>query len=261
MESMEASISPDAARPPTLRQRLFGCGLWGMLALALLLLLPGSGMGFRTPWARPLARNLVRGLLRLAGISVEARGLQHLPPGPHVLLINHASFFDPIALVALLPARPGYAFVTRQQYRRQVVLWPLVRSLGVVVLERPAGSYTANVSLLREHLSAGECLAVFPEGRFRREPGLQAFHSGIFQAAAAAGVPVVPAGLRGTRVVLPLGSWLPRRTAITLEIGEPVLPARHHPQAADALRQAARKEMLGLCGEGDACGFVDRERC
>ena len=258
---MEASVSPDVAERPTLGQRLAGCGLWVMLALALLVLVPGSGMGFRTPWARPLARGLVRALLRLAGFSVKVLGLEHLPTGPHVLLINHSSFFDPIALVALLPALPGYAFVTRQQYRRQVVLWPLVRSLGVVLLERPAGSYTANVSLLRERLAAGERLAVFPEGRFRREPGLQAFHSGIFQAAAAAGVPVVPAGLRGTREVLPLGSWLPRRAAITLEIGEPVLPARHHPQAADALRQAARGEMLGLSGEVDACGFVDRERC
>lgn len=248
---MDAFIPPDSAERPTLRQRLYGCTLWGMLGMALLVLVPGSGMGFRSPWARPLARVLVRALLRLARLPIRVRGLEHLPKGPHVLLVNHCSFFDPIALVALLPASPGYAFVTRQQYRRQALLWPLVHGLGTVVLARPAGSYSANVRMLKERLAAGESMVVFPEGRFRREPGLQAFHSGIFLAAAAAGVPVVPAGLRGTRDVLRLGCWLPRRAEIVLEIGRPMLPARHHPKAAEGLKRAVRRRMVGMCGEGD----------
>lgn len=258
---MDAFVPPDLPERPSLRQRLTGCGLWGLLGLALLVLVPCSGMGWRSPWARPLARFLVRCLLGLTRFPISVKGLDRLPKGPHVLLVNHCSFFDPIALVALLPARPGYAFVTRQQYRRQAVLWPLVHGLGTVVLARPVGSYAANVSMLRDKLAAGESLVVFPEGRFRREPGLQAFHSGIFLAAVAAGVPVVPAGLRGTRGVLPLGSWLPRRGAITLEIGRPLLPARHHPRASEALRQAARRKVAALCGEVDACGYLDEGRC
>ena len=48
---------------------------------------------------------------------------------------------------------------------------------------------------------AGRRLAVYPEGTLTRRPGLLAFKLGAFAAAAAAGVPVVPVTLHGTRTV------------------------------------------------------------
>ena len=249
---MLAFIPQRHTRSRSLGQRFYGWGVWCLLAMVLAVLVVFAGMGLRTPWARTLAHRLARTAFRLAGMPMRARGLRRLPRRPHVLLVNHSSFVDPLALAALLP--PRYAFVTRRQFRSQLLLWPLVHCLGTVVLARPAGSYSANVKLLTDRLAAGESLVVFPEGRFRREPGLLAFHSGIFMAASAAGVPVVPAALTGTRAVLPLGSWLPRRAPLTLHVGQPMLPARHHPAAADALRNAARKAMLRLSGQPDAAG-------
>lgn len=242
---------PDVAHAAAPPQPLFGYAILGLVAIVIAAQILFSGLGVRTTWARPLARVLVRACLRVAGISVTAHGLEHLPPAPHVLLLNHNSFADPVALIAMLPARPGYAFVTRRQFRSQWLLWPLVHGMGTLVLNHAAGSYEQNVSLIREHLAKGDSLVVFPEGRIPREPGLLKFHSGVFLAAMQAGVPVVPACLFGTRAVLPLGSWLPRRAAISLCVGVPI-PAGHKRRnegdafAALQLQRAARAEIVRM---------------
>ncbi len=57
---------------------------------------------------------------------------------------------------------------------------------------------------------AGERIVSFPEGTLVRVPGLLGFRLGAFQAAAQAGVPVVPIAIRGTRSILRGGQWRPR---------------------------------------------------
>lgn len=201
--------------------------------------------------ARRLARSFSRAIFRLAGMPVSAIGLERLPAGPHVLIANHASFLDPLLLIALLPADPGYAYTTRRQYRIQALLWPILRSVGTLILRPHAESrHTVNLGILEAALAHGENLVVFPEGEFRREPGLRHFHTGAFVTAAEAGVPLVVAGLRGTRAALPVFSWCPKRRPLTLEIG-PVLHAHgRDAEAAHALAAAARDAMAPLVGEG-----------
>ena len=103
-------------------------GAWAWLVLCTLLpifvlLAALSGSARR---ARRLAQVFARALLALNGMPTKAIGIERLPSGPHVLIANHCSFLDPILLIALLPARPGYVFTTRRQYRIQGLLWPLV---------------------------------------------------------------------------------------------------------------------------------------
>ena len=223
---------------------------WSVLAV----LLPPWGlliMALRKPaLTRPVARTGARLLLRLCGMPSSVRGLERLPGAPHILLVNHSSFLDGIALAALLPAQPGYAFVVRQQFAVQRLLCPRLRALGTVVLAPAgAGSHAGNALRIAHALRHGGNLLVFPEAGFVPEPGLRRFHSGAFVAAAKAGVPLVTAGLRGPRLALRPRRWFLRRTTITLDIG-PVL----QPQTADigTLMYSARRSMLALSGEPDA---------
>lgn len=199
--------------------------------------------------ARPLARTGARLLFRLAGMPLTATGLERLPACPHILLVNHTSFLDGIALIAMLPARPGYAFVVRQQFRVQSLLCPLLRALGtVVLLPAGTGSHAGNAALMARALRRGGSLVVFPEAGFVPQPGLRRFHSGAFVAAAANNAPLVVAGLRGARQALRPRAWLLRRMSMTLEVGPVLLP-----DAADigTLMRSARHGMLGLSGEAD----------
>lgn len=204
---------------------------------------------------RRVAQRAARMLFFLARIPVSAQRLERLPPCPHVLLVNHASFLDAIALTALLPAAPGYTFTTRQQFRAQRLLCPLLKGVGIMVLSsghpKPAGG---NVGRLAAALRRGESLVVFPEGGFAADPGLKPFHSGAFVAAANARVPIVVAGLRGTRAALPLGTWWPRRVALTLEIGQ-IFPPKAYDRAIVLGQLAtARQAMATLAGEETVAG-------
>ena len=68
-------------------------------------------------------------------------------------------------------------------------------------------------------------------------------------------MPVLPAAIRGTRMLLRDGQWLPRRNPVTLTIGSPLFPPSSAPDAfasAVQLRDAARAFILTHCGEADA---------
>lgn len=230
-------------------------GAYAWLVFAIVLLLAGSiiAMLRRPRYSRPLARGAARTIFLLAGIRISAQGLGRLPHEPHILLVNHTSFLDAIVLVALLPARPGYAFVARQQYRSQAVLCPLLRAIGTIVLQDADSLHrSSNVSLLRIALRRRDNLIVFPEGRFTPEEGLGHFHTGAFVAAASEKVPLVIAGLHGARTVFRLGNWLPRHAAIELKIGAVLIPQGKDEDSLSRLSEAAYEAMLPLTGETDA---------
>ena len=228
----------------------YGYYTWAMFAVLLLMFGALALSAGRVQRARRLARFFSRWMFRLAGMPVSARGLEHLPAEPHVLLANHTSFLDAILLSALLPSTPGYAFVTRRQFALQNLLWPFLRSVDTLIL-KPHGvlPHGGNVERMRSALQQGENLIVFPEGTFGPEPGLKAFHSGIFIAAAKARVPLVVVGLHGAREALRQGTWMPKRLPLALEIGTTLKPDGEDANAIHSLMLAARKEMMELTGE------------
>lgn len=232
---------------------LFGMYAWLLFSFALL----GCGtliLLLRKPArTRPLARAGLRMVFRLAGMPLSASGLERLPSTQHVLMVNHASFLDGLALLALLPAHPGYAFVVRQQFRSQRLLCPLLRSLGTVVLTPTgAGSGAGNAALIRRALLHGVNLVIFPEAGFVAQPGLRRFHSGAFRVAMKHRVLLVPAGLHGTRKALPVHRWFPQRAAISLAIGSPLYPPGISPAAIADTMFRVRQAILPLTGEPDA---------
>jgi 1-acyl-sn-glycerol-3-phosphate acyltransferase len=99
--------------------------------------------------------------------------------------------------------------------------------------------------------SLGDPLLFFAEGTFQRAPGLLPFHVGAFTVAAAAGVPVIPVAVRGTRSILRGDQWFPRRGAISLEVGPSLEPKSSDWSSALELRDAARVWLLAHCGEPD----------
>ena len=185
-------------------------------------------------------------------MPVRTRGMQDLPETAHLLLVNHSSYFDALALCAALPPRLGHVFVAKREFATQPAMHAFLRGLGTLFVERFAATKSAeDVQAIVAALLHGEKLVIFPEGTFTREAGLKPFHMGAFVAAARADVPIVVAGLRGTRLVLRDQTWLPRLESLSLEIGETFRPHGNDWAAAIRLRDAARAEMLHRCGEHD----------
>jgi 1-acyl-sn-glycerol-3-phosphate acyltransferase len=71
------------------------------------------------------------------------------------------------------------------------------------------------------------------------------------------GAPLVPLGISGTRSVLRAEQWFPRRGAVSVTIGTPIMPSGTDWNAALQLRDTARAQMLQYCGEPDLAAEFD----
>jgi 1-acyl-sn-glycerol-3-phosphate acyltransferase len=174
-------------------------------------------------------------------------------PGPVVVAANHQSYLDAIVLTALLP--PRFAYVVKKELEKSFATRLLLRGLGAVFVERfdPAQGMEETRKVL-DVLRGGTSLVIFPEGTFRRGPGLLPFRLGTFVVAAEAGVPVVPLVIQGTRSVLRGDSPFPRRGTASVAALPPVLPQGTGWTAAVDLRDSVRAAILERCGEPDLGG-------
>jgi 1-acyl-sn-glycerol-3-phosphate acyltransferase len=233
-------------------RRIFAGWCWTIFVLlgvpvaALVTILQRPAIG------RHLVHGAARAFLALTGMPVRAGGIAALPETAHVLLVNHCSYVDALVLYAALPPRLGHIFVAKREFVEQPAMHAFLRGLGTLFVERFEASKSAqDVEEIVAALRRGAKLVIFPEGTFSREAGLKPFRMGAFVAAARADVPMVVAGLRGTRLVLRDRTWMPRFGQMHFEVGKEFLPGGSDWTAAVRLRDATRSEMLRLCGEHD----------
>jgi 1-acyl-sn-glycerol-3-phosphate acyltransferase len=216
----------------------------GLLTLFAVAVLPGQA-------ARAAARIAARTVLRCSGVRVATEGTDRLERLPAcVIVANHASYVDSVALTAALPGR--CTFVAGEWWAPIPLLGFLMRRVGTKFVERTDRAQgLADAQRLTEVARRGEWLVLFPEGSLSAVPGLRPFHLGAFLIAANAGLPIVPVSIAGTRAILPPGRRVVHRGVVHLAIGEPIVPAGTGWDAAVATERAARASIAKRCGEPD----------
>jgi 1-acyl-sn-glycerol-3-phosphate acyltransferase len=209
----------------------------------------------RLAWRWAAARWVARAGLFCMGVPLSVTGAERIPGGDAVLVFNHSSYVDALAIATIAPG--PLTFVAKKELARQVFAGLFLRRLGTAFVERyDIGDSLSDMEAIATQTRQGRLVVFFPEGTLTRRPGLSEFYLGAFRVAAEAGVPVIPGALRGTRAVLRAGQWFPRRAAISLTIGEPIRPAGTDFAAVRDLRDAARAAVLAASGEPDLGGLV-----
>jgi 1-acyl-sn-glycerol-3-phosphate acyltransferase len=246
VEDLEARVRQFVHRAGALAYASYVGGLL-LLTLpalwALLLLCP------RGRHADRLVRGWCRGLLATAGCPVRVEGLENLlGMGPAVFAANHASYLDPIVLLAAIPQE--FRFVAKRELASTPLVGTVIRKVGHLTVERADLSRSvADAERATTMLGEGTSLLFFPEGTFVRAPGILPFRLGCFKAAVEADRPVIPVTIRGTREILPAHTWLPRRGAITVAIGSPIKPEGTGWQEIVRLRDQVRGEIVRRSGK------------
>jgi len=150
------------------------------------------------------------------GLRVEGQ----LPNTACVLVANHASHADTVALFAALPARRRPVVAAAADYwfgRPGRAL--ACRLMGGFPVRRSGGG-CADLAAAAELLAAGHDVIVYPEGTRSRDGSIGEFHSGAQRLATSADVDLVPVGIAGTRELLPVHGRL-RPARVTVRIGSP----------------------------------------
>ncbi len=176
--------------------------------------------------AQRMTSSAVRAYLAAIGCSVPVQGRENLAPGTiRVLVCNHSSYADVLALMGAIGV--DYHFVAKSEVRTMPFIGTFLRKLGHFAFDRAdPHDRLRQADQMEEALRRGESVLVFPEGTFTPQEGVRPFHLGAFKAAVHTGCPIVPLALRGTRQLLRDGTYLPRRTPLSLTVSPALQPAK-----------------------------------
>jgi len=130
-------------------------------------------------------------MLRTMGIALQVEGTPH--PGGTLLVANHISWLDIMAVHAVCPQA---RFVSKADVRAWPLLSRLVDAAGTLYLERERKRDALRVvHVMAQALTAGQTVAVFPEGTTSDGRALLPFHANLLQAAIATGTQVQPVAI------------------------------------------------------------------
>jgi len=165
--------------------------------------------------------------LRVGGTRLEVHGLENIQKGQgYVVVPNHESNWDPLALLAALTGTPLRFVVKKEITGIPVFGWAIVRT-GSVKVERTGDQ--GDVDRIRERMGARPqdiSMLFYAEGTRSRDGGLHAFKKGAFATAIAYRLPVLPVGHAGCYRI-----WQPRVLGlrsgpVVVEVGR-AIPAEH----------------------------------
>jgi 1-acyl-sn-glycerol-3-phosphate acyltransferase len=164
-------------------------------------------------------------------MGVRVRGLENLPSRePFVLIANHSSHLDTLALLNLFPLlrlrriRP----VAAADYfeRNRAVSWFSHTFFNILPIPRHGFTKENHpVERMKAAVASGQSLLLFPEGTRGSGETPAPFHVGVAALAEAfPEIPIVPAYLKNLGRSLPKGEFLPVPFFCQVSLGAPLHP-------------------------------------
>jgi 1-acyl-sn-glycerol-3-phosphate acyltransferase len=189
--------------------------------------------GYRGPVAYWIMKAIISPFLYLLW-RVRVEGRDHVPAeGPVILAANHQSFCDSFFLPFVVKRRVTY--VAKAEYFDSWKTAWFFRAAGQIPMNRSGGDASQRaldtaIGVLRD----GGVLAIYPEGTRAPDSRLHKGKTGVARLSLGCGIPVVPVGLVGTRVVQPPGSMVMRPFhGITVRFGRSLNAEGRHTGPAD----------------------------
>jgi 1-acyl-sn-glycerol-3-phosphate acyltransferase len=185
-------------------------------------------------------------------------GAEHASlPGSLLVAANHTSPYDIPLLMRHVRRRVDFVSIT-EVFRNPVVAG-LYGAMNAFPLERSRPDAPA-VRAILERLGRGRCVALFPEGRFRRGSESMVhtgqIRSGLGRIAKLAGAPILPCAIVGSEGYSRFAAWLPlRRTRYGIAFGPALAPGEPEETERQLVEAVARlhAELVTAIGGTRGC--------
>ena len=171
-----------------------------------------------TPRKQRAVKYFLLTLLKIVA-RVDVQGLENLPAGSFVVVINHLSSFDTLTGIAMGPIRQATTFAAIEHRSDPIGGW-ILDQLGVIWVRRGEADRDA-VKLALEELKSGTVMAMAIEGTRSRTGGLQPGKTGPAFLASRTHVPLVPGAIWGTEKIVSNLKRL-RRSEVHVRFGQPL---------------------------------------
>ncbi len=173
---------------------------------------------------------------KVCGLSYEVEGLANIPTNNAIVLCNHQSAWETIALQNIFPVQ---SFLLKRELLWLPVWGWAMAALDPISINRNTPT-TALRSLLSQgidRLEQGLWVVIFPEGT-RVEPGKKKkFNAGGSLLAERSGYPIIPVAHNAGNY-WPKNSFLKKPGKITVKIGKPISSKN---KKAETINQEAEK--------------------
>lgn len=216
-----------------------GCGGEVGLALTLLAIIRLAVLGLDTVVVAALAiatalfderlayhvaRLWVRVNLFVCGVRVSVRRCAPLDASAaYVFMSNHRSQYDILALVEALEEFQLRWVAKKELTRVPFFGWALKHTGHIIIDRSDHEQAVASLRAARAKMEDGVSVVIFPEGtRSASHQTLLPFKKGGFMLALETGFPIVPIVVRGSRQILPRGSWQASSGTIDVVVGPPI---------------------------------------
>jgi 1-acyl-sn-glycerol-3-phosphate acyltransferase len=146
-----------------------------------------------------------------AGVRLEIEGSENVDPNEsYVVVANHLSNMDVMVCFTAVPVPIRY--LAKKELFSVPLLAQAMRAVGMVEVDRQHRGTATIESVNRQSrhvIERGHSLIIYPEGTRSRSGEPQPFKKGAFTMAAAAGMPLLPLTIHGTREVwAPASPWI-----------------------------------------------------
>ena len=155
----------------------------------------------------------------------EVKGWENIPKRNFILVSNHQSYLD-IIINGYLCVPRRFHFIGQIEGFKIPLKW-LIASLyffsGVIPLNRK--NEQSREKVVKEAISVlkkGDILIIYPEGRRSNNGEIQEGKPGVAKIFLKTGIPILPAGIKGTFELFPPKGKLKIKRIIKINIGKPL---------------------------------------
>ncbi len=180
---------------------------------------------------RPLSRWISMALMKLcfrlaiifSGVRIEISGAEKIDKKRnYIFMSNHTSAADIAILYVACPVFISF-LAKRELFFIPILGWGMAAGGHIPINRNSPKSARRSIERAIKALRSGKTsLAVFPEGTRSQTGELGDFKLGVFSLAVQSGTPIVPVAVRGSRDVLPKGSYFMNPAPVSVSFGDPV---------------------------------------